>query len=380
MLPIDYETLRLIWWLLLGILLIGFAVMGGFDLGVAMCMPLIARSDAEKRILINSIGPTWEGNQVWFVLGGGAIFAAWPPLYAIAFSGFYFAMLLVLLALILRPVGFKYRSKLSSPLWRRCWDIALWVGGFVPSLVFGVAVGNVLQGVPFYFNLSLRPFYTGTFLELLNPFALLTGVLSVLMLLMHGACFIQLKTEHPLKNRAQRVSGLASGLTLCLFLAAGAWLMLGYLPGYQLTSLLATDGPSNPLHKTVIVTPMAWLQNYHLYPWTILAPLLASISLLIVSLCKKWVKTAFCFSALGVACIIATVGLSMYPFILPSSTHPHHSLMIWDASSSHMTLFVMLVATVIFLPIILLYTAWVYRVLRGTLSEEFIQHHEHELY
>ena len=170
--PFDYETLRVMWWVLLGVLLIGFAVMDGFDLGVAMWIPFLTRSEMERRILINSIAPTWEGNQVWFILGGGAIFAAWPALYALSFSGFYYAMLLVLLALILRPVGFKYRSKVDNSTWRTAWDIALFIGGFVPSLIFGVAMGNVLQGLPFHFDSSLRPFYTGSFFELLNPFGI----------------------------------------------------------------------------------------------------------------------------------------------------------------------------------------------------------------
>lgn len=191
--PLDYETLRIIWWLLIGILLIGFAIMDGFDLGVAMWLPWLGRTDIERRILINSIGPTWEGNQVWFILGGGAIFAAWPTLYALSFSGFYMAMLVVLLALILRPVGFKYRSKLDNPTWRAFWDWALFIGGFVPALIFGVAVGNVIQGVPFYFDESLRVFYTGSFFELLNPFALGCGLLSVLMLAMHGVFFYSSK-------------------------------------------------------------------------------------------------------------------------------------------------------------------------------------------
>src|ERR1700761_9846663 len=148
----TYEILRLIWWALLGVLLIGFAVMDGFDLGSAFLLPVVARTDTERRIVINTVGPVWEGNQVWFILGGGAIFAAWPPLYAVAFSGFYFAMLLLLLALILRPVGFKFRSKLENPRWRSFWDGALFISGLVPALVFGVAFGNVLQGVPFRFD------------------------------------------------------------------------------------------------------------------------------------------------------------------------------------------------------------------------------------
>src|SRR5579863_5185627 len=165
----SYEILRLIWWALLGVLLIGFAIMDGFDLGAAILLPFVGRTDAERRVAINTVGPVWEGNQVWLILGGGAIFAAWPPLYAVAFSGFYLAMFLVLCALILRPAGFKYRSKVSNPAWRRVWDWALFVGGLVPALIFGVAFGNVLRGVPFRFDDTLRMTYEGTLFGLLNP-------------------------------------------------------------------------------------------------------------------------------------------------------------------------------------------------------------------
>ncbi|MDQ0995893.1 cytochrome d oxidase subunit CydB [Phyllobacterium ifriqiyense] len=184
---LDYETLRLIWWVLLGTLLIGFAVTDGFDLGIGTLLPFIAKNDMERRVVINTIGPIWEGNQVWLIVGGGVIFAAWPPLYAVSFSGFYLAMFVILAALIIRPVAFKYRSKRESLLWRSAWDWALFVGGFVPALIFGVAVGNVIQGVPFRFNNELRIFYEGSFFGLLNPFALLCGVLSVAMLVMHGS-------------------------------------------------------------------------------------------------------------------------------------------------------------------------------------------------
>ncbi len=185
---IDYETLRVIWWGLLGVLLIGFAVTDGFDLGTGTLLPFVAKTDTERRVVINAVGPVWEGNQVWLIVGGGAIFAAWPPLYAVSFSGFYLAMFAVVFALILRPVAFKYRSKRENPAWRTSWDWALFIGGFVPALIFGVAVGNVLQGVPFRLENDLRIFYEGTTLfELLNPFALLCGLLSVAMLIMHGA-------------------------------------------------------------------------------------------------------------------------------------------------------------------------------------------------
>src|SRR5208282_4377235 len=188
--PLDYGLLRFIWWALLGVILIGFAVTDGFDLGIAMLQPFVARGDAQKRVLLNVIGPVWEGNQVWLVLGGGAIFAAWPPLYAVSFSGFYLAMFLVLASLILRPVGFTFRSKIENPVWRSIWDWALVIGGVVPALIFGVAVGNALQGVPFAFDPDLRASYQITLLSLLNPFGLLCGLVSLAMLVMQGAAYL----------------------------------------------------------------------------------------------------------------------------------------------------------------------------------------------
>lgn len=375
----DYETLRVIWWLLIGILLIGFAIMDGFDFGVAMWLPWLAKTDLERRVLINSIGPTWEGNQVWFILGGGAIFAAWPMLYALSFSGFYLAMLVVLLALILRPVGFKYRSKLTSPLWRSFWDWALFVGGFVPPLIFGVAFGNVLQGVPFEIDDSLRPFYSGTFLGLLNPFALCAGVLSVLMLAMHGAFFIQVKTEGVLQQKARRSARVCALLTAILFVACGIWTYYG-LNAFVVKGVIAHDGPSNPLYKEVGREVGAWFTNYKTYPILLAVPTLSILSALLAFLVARMARTAFVLSAISVGTLIATVGVSMFPFILPSSSHPSMSLMVWDSSSSQLTLFIMLIVTAIFFPIILAYTAWVYRVLRGKVTEKTIMDNQDTAY
>lgn len=377
--PIDYETLRIIWWVLLGVLLIGFAVMDGFDLGVAMWLPWLANTDIERRILINSIGPTWEGNQVWFILGGGAIFAAWPMLYALSFSGFYLAMFLVLLALILRPVGFKYRSKLTNSLWRRVWDWALFTGGFVPSLIFGVAIGNVLQGVPFFFDENLRPFYTGSFWALLNPFALFCGIVSVLMLAMHGAFFINAKTEGKLQKRAQLAGRICALLVVILF-ACGGLLIYAAIDGYTLVNIASHDGPSNPLYKTVMIEKGAWMGNYLKYPLFLAAPLVAILAGLLTLPLARCSKLVFISSGLCVAGIIATVGLSMFPFILPSSTFPAQSLIVWDSSSSQLTLFIMLLATAVFLPIVLVYTAWVYRVLRGKVTVDTIKNNEGTAY
>lgn len=366
---IDFGTLRVIWWGLLGVLLIGFALTDGFDMGVGALLPFVARTDTERRVVINTVGPVWEGNQVWFILGGGAIFAAWPPLYAVSFSGFYLAMFVVLAALIVRPVAFKYRSKRSNALWRRVWDWALFAGGFVPALIFGVAVGNVLQGVPFHLNEDLWSQYEGSFFGLLNPFALLTGVTSIAMLVMHGAAWLSLKTEGAIVLRAQSYGSKAAAVAAFGYALAGLWLAVG-MPGYVLADAPVPDGPSNPLHSEVLRSG-TWLAAYGIRPWALVAPLagFGGIGMAFRGLIAGRELSTLLWSKLGIFGMISSVGLTMFPFILPSSTDPRSSLTVWDASSSHLTLFVMLVVTLIFMPLILAYTAWVYRVLWGKVTE-----------
>jgi len=365
--PIDYEILRVIWWGLLGVLLIGFTLTDGFDLGVAALLPFAARTDDERRMTINTIAPTWEGNQVWFILGGGAIFAAWPFVYAVAFSGFYLAMFLVLAALILRPVAFKYRSKRPSAVWRTFWDWALFTGGFVPALVFGVAVGNVLQGAPFKFDDDLRTAYLGSFFGLFTPFTLVCGLLSVAIATLHGAAFLTCKAEHGrVRHRARMYGALAGVAVVILFAMGGAFVAWGGL-GYRLVSAADPSGPSNPLHGEVVRASGAYLANYVRFPWMLIAPTLGIFGplLALVGLQRGWEAPAFAGSSLTAVGVISTVGLSMFPLILPSSRDIHSSLTVWNASSSQTTLFNMLVATAIFLPIVLAYTAWVFKVLWG---------------
>jgi cytochrome bd ubiquinol oxidase subunit II len=367
--PLDYEVLRLIWWALLGILLIGFAVMGGMDLGVGALLPFVARTDEERRVLLNLSGPTWEGNQVWLVLGGGAIFAAWPAIYAASFSGFYIAMIAILLALILRPVGFKFRGKVTDPRWRSAWDWALFVGGFVPSLVFGVAVGNLLLGVPFRLDDTLRPSYEGNFFLLLSPFALIAGLVSLSMLLTQGATIIAMRTDGAVADRARKYGQWSAAATLVLFILGGI-VTLFLLTGFKVTSVQDVLGPSNPLTKTVATESGAWRANYSAMPWMILAPTLAIIGsvLAFLALEIRAKVVALLGSSLAIAGIIATAGLTLFPFLMPSSVDPKSSFTVWDASSSQMTLFIMLCATIVFLPIVLAYTAWVYRVMRGPVT------------
>ena len=373
--PLDYETLRLVWWLLLGILLIGFAVTDGFDLGIGALLPAVARTDGERRVTLNTIGPVWEGNQVWLITGGGAAFAAFPILYAVSFSGFYLAMFLVLVALILRPVGFKFRSKVDDPAWRAAWDWGLFVGGLVPALVFGVAMGNVLVGAPFRFDDGLRIVYEGNLFGLLMPFQLLCGLVSVAMLVAHGGGMLAIKTDGAVAARARRYGALAAFAAALLFVLAGVWLAFG-IDGYRVLGGLDPSAASNPTLKQVARETGAWMANYRSMPWTWIFPALgvAGMALCGVLLRGGRDKAAFLASGAGIAGIILTEGFAVFPFLLPSSTVPGHGLTLWDASSSHTTLFIMLIAVVVFLPIVLGYTAWVFRVLRGKVGEDALGH------
>ena len=371
---ISYDVLRLTWWALLGVLLVGFALTDGFDLGTGALLPFVARSDIERRTAINTIGPVWEGNQVWLILGGGAIFAAWPQLYAVSFSGFYLAMFAILFALILRPVAFKFRSKREEPAWRSRWDWALFVGGFVPALIFGVALGNVLQGVPFRIEKDMQIFYDGSFFGLLNPFALLCGLVSVAMLVMHGAAWLQLKTSGAVAERARRFGIVAALLTVALYAAAGV-LLANFVTGYAITSHIDTAGASNPLLKSAVAQGGAWLANYTSHPtlWVVPALGLAGPVIAAICLAARCPLAALLAGGAGITGIVTSVGVSMFPFILPSSVDPSASLTVWDSSSSHLTLFIMLVSTVIFMPLVLAYTSWVFSVLRGKVDPDAIK-------
>ena len=370
----DYATLKVIWWAVVGLLLVGFAILDGWDLGIGVLLPFVGRTDGERRVMLNSVGPTWEGNQVWFITAGGATFAAWPLVYATGFSGFYVALIIVLFALILRPVGFDYRSKIADPRWRNAWDWGLFINGLVPSLVFGVAFGNLLLGVPFHFDADQRVFYTGSFFELLNPFALLAGVVSLAMLVMHGGVYLQLRTEGAVQARAIVAARLGGIVLLATFVAAGLWIAKG-IDGYQIVSMPPADSAFMPVAKTVERLPSGWLHNYSKHPWTAIAPLAAvgaTVLALILSAMSRALP-AFILSCIAVASVVLTAGFALFPFIMPSSSTPGHSLTVWDSVSSHKTLQVMFWSVPIFVPIIIVYTSWVYRVMRGTMTEERVR-------
>ena len=378
---LDYEVLRVIWWALIGVLLIGFAVTDGFDMGVGALLPILGRTDNERRVMINTIAPHWDGNQVWLITAGGAIFAAWPTVYATAFSGFYTAMVLTLMALFFRPVGFDYRSKIEDPRWRSTWDWCLFIGGFVPPVVFGVAFGNLLQGVPFTMDQYLRSTYEGNFFGLLNPFGLLAGVISLVMILAQGSTWFMIKSDGAVRQRARVSATITSFLTGILFLLAGFW-VAKEIPGYTIAQFAGIDAVSNPLHKSVVVEAGSWMRNFQTYQWMMVAPALGVLMAFFTAIFAWAGKGALAFisSSLTMAGIILTAGFSMFPFIMPSSLNPAHSLTIWDATSSQNTLSVMLVAAVIFVPIVLGYTIWTYIKMFGRVNEKFVTDNNHSVY
>ena len=377
---IDYEIVRAIWWLLIGVVLIGFVITDGFDMGVGILLPFIGKTDTERRIMINAIAPHWDGNQVWLITGGAGIFAAWPMAYAVSFSGFYIAMILVLCALFFRPIGFDYRSKLENSKWRNMWDIAIFLGSFVPALVLGVAFGNLLEGVPFRFDNGYRAFYDGSFFGLLNPFAILAGIVSLMLIVAHGGAWLQMKTSGELYLRARKATQVASLIMLIAFVLAGVWVAFG-IHGYEVTSSIDPNGVSNPLNKTVS-TDVSWLKNYMNYPilWIVpaLGVLLPLLTILFSSLNRNGL--VFLSSVLTIACVLFTYGIATFPFIIPSSIMPNASLTIWDATSSQLTLNIMFGVVLIFLPIVLFYTIWSYIKMFGRLDENHIENNKHSLY
>lgn len=377
----DYEALRFIWWVLIGVLFIGFVVTDGFDMGVASLLKIIGKNNEERRIMINTVAPHWDGNQVWLITAAGALFAAWPTVYAAAFSGFYFAMMLTLFALFLRPIAFEYRSKIDHQPWRDRWDWALSIGSTLPPLIIGVAFGNLLLGVPFYFDDLLRIHYTGSFWALLNPFALLVGVFSLIMFVNHGAAWLQLKTEDALLRRAQATSSLLGLIAAALFTLAGVWLWLA-VDGYQVIGGLDSNAASTLVDKQVQRISQGWFLNYQRWPLAWLLPLSGILAFLGCALFSRLGRHALAFisSALAIASTLVTFGLSLFPFIMPSSLQPSHSLTLWDATASERTLLIMLVVVLIFVPLILGYTAWSYYVMRGRINAQHIRDNSHSLY
>lgn len=374
----DYETLKVIWWGLVLFLLVGFVVMDGFDLGVGMLLPVVGKTDDERRVLLNSVGPVWEGNQVWLIAGAGTLFAAWPLVYAAAFSALYVPFMFLLFGLFLRPVGFDYRSKLPDPVWRRWWDRALVVGGLLPTLVFGATLGLVLQGLPFRFDAALRIHY-GAF-AFHWPLLLTAMGTALALLLLHGASFLQCKTQGAIAARSARLALWLGPLASALFALGGVW--LGEMAGYRITAIGDLNGALTPLMKEVVAVPAGWLGNFVAHPVLWAVPVLGLLLPLVCALASRLGKSGLALVASGGACaaMMLTVAIGLFPFVLPSSLDPASSLTLWDSTSSERTLLIMLGIVGVLMPVNIGYTLWVYRVVRGRVSAEQVRQHGHSLY
>jgi len=375
----DYETLKLIWWVLLGVLFIGFGVTGGFDLGVGAMLRVIGRTDDDRKVMINCIGPTWDGNQVWLILGAGAVFAAWPLIYASAFSVLYPAMLAALFALFFRPTGFEYRAKIADMRWRAFWDWALVVGGAVPAVVFGIAVGLILEGIPFHYDPDMRIVIDGGLLHTLTPFALFAGLVSLIMLCMHGSAFLNMKSRGNVQIQSRRWLRILALTLIALFALGGFWIANG-VQGYILQSTGDLNQALTPLDQHVIRSAGAWLINFKAMPWMWIAPAFGFAGAAVAMMMAASPRLALLSSGCSVAGVILTAGFAAFPFILPSSSMPDQSLSIWNASASEHSLALMLIAASIFIPLILAYTSWVYRVLRGPVCSEDVNKQEYGTY
>jgi cytochrome d ubiquinol oxidase subunit II len=348
----DYMTLKIIWWAILTFVLIAFAVTGGMDIGVNILLGIIGKSEQDRRLILNATGPTWEGNQVWLITFGAGLFAIWPSAYATAFSSMYFALLLVLLMLILRPPGFDYRAKIDSQNWRKMWDMSLFGGGVVLALVFGVAIGNLFLGLPFYFDNDMRVIYTGGFFDLLTLPALLFGVVSLYMLTLQGALFLQYKLEGELAKQAFRFVKIMGWAFIASFIITGIY-VCKWINGYEIMNIPDLNTGFSATHKTVAIVTGGWLRNYQQYNMLWLLPAIAILATLGAMQASKSLKPklALLINSLAIATTVLTAAAALFPFILPSSSYPDHGLTMW--------------AVILFLPIVLVYTSWVYKVMGG---------------
>lgn len=378
---LSYGVLKIIFWCILCFLFSGFAIMDGHVIGVGSLLPFLGKTDEERRVIINAVASHWEGNQVWLISGVGLTFAAFPLIYSTLFSVFYWVIIIALWTLFLRPVGFDYRSKIQDIRWRKFWDFILFLGSFIPSIVFGIIVGNLLQGIPFYFNEQMVSFYLGSFSDFLNPFAIFCGIISSLILIFHGAIYLMHITEDSIYDRSYKVVKFTGILILILFSIAGL-IIYYYIPGYHVSSHIDISSYSTPLDKKVIREVGLWLYNYK-SPFTIIIPIFAYIGILLAIFFEKYKKTllSFVFSSIGVSSIVLTVALSMFPFILPSSYGSYtSSLTVWDSVSSKRSLIVMLLVIILFVPMILFYTRWAYKVLSGKITVAYVKKNDKKLY
>lgn len=359
----DYETLRLIAWLAIAILIIVFAIIDSHDMGVGILLPFLGDTDSERLTMISYISPQWNGSQVWLISSAAAIFAIWPAVYTIAFPGLYWAALLLLFALLLRPIAFGYRTKISTSQWRRCWDWTIFAGSAIPAILIGTAFGNLLLGIPFRLDSMMRATYEGNFFRLLHPFALLCGIVSLSLLVLQGSSVLAYRARGNLQIsaiKAGRIAGLS--LLLCLTIT-GIWVCS--LKGIIIDTMPGYNGIMTALMKTAYTETGAWFNNYQQYPILWSVPALVYIMITLTLYLQSVSKTAWaCFtSTIAIAATVMTAVIVLYPFVLPSSIDPAMSITLWDGSASYYSLVIVLLVAFIVIPAIVTYSARSYYVM-----------------
>ncbi|MEN2472181.1 cytochrome d ubiquinol oxidase subunit II [Burkholderia sp. GS2Y] len=371
---LEPDTLRLIWWLLIAVLFALFAVTDGFDFGALILLPWVTARDEQRRVVLNAVGATWEGNQTWLITAIGATFAAWPMVYAASFSVMYPAMMLALFALFARPVGFDYRSKLPGRGWRAAWDCALFAGGFIPTFTFGLLVGNLFVGLPFTVDRVFRITATTSFTGLFHPFAILVAAAAVALFTMHGGAYVQKRAEAPFARVIGRFTTGAALVFMLLFVACGIWVTRS-LPGLQNQAATLLQAPAAGASSSTELVAGGWAGNFERVPALLALPLLAvacAVQTALLTGRGRW-QIAFCTSALTVLSAVGTAAVALFPVLLLSSSDPASSLTVWNSSSSPHTLQIMLFVAALFVPLIMLYTAFVYRVLRGPVTVQHVR-------
>ena len=379
---LDYDILRVIWFILLVVLFVGFIVTDGFDMGVGIVLLYLGKTDLERRVLINTISPHWEGNQVWLVTSIGAMFAAFPLLYGTIFNGLYVIFLLVFIALFLRPMAFDYRSKLTSKKWKCYWDRALFVGSIVPIFFIGLILGNVFHGLSFSFNEMMQVQYDDNLWQYIKLNGILFGFFAIGVVVMHGCCWLQLKTVDNLYEQSRYIVMRVAVVNAILFMVIGCYLYF-CVEGFTIEQFSRAHY-FDPLHKLIVqnTDKGAWFVNYLQNPLLFLVPCFALLCLFFVIFCsyQHWHAMAFLSSALFILCACATAAISLFPFLLPSVSHPSYSLLVWDSTSSQLNLQILLVVVFLFLPIVLAYTIWSYIKMSGRLDITFIEKNSKSLY
>ena len=379
---LEFSILKIVWWMIVGVILMVYASTAGFDLGVTLIMPFL-RKEVDRRVALNASAPTWDGNQTWIVFAGGALFVVWPLVYSTAFSGMYFAMFAIVWGFFLRPPGYDYRSKIDSALWRRFWDWGLFTSSLIPVFIFGLAFGNCFHGYPFYFDtITMRSFYVGGFGSLLNPIGIYCGIMALLMTIMHGFAYLARRTENPLRQTARVGHVISTLLTLAMFITAGFF--VAHMPGYILESS-PVDPRNVPFDNVVSIKNGAWLESLNVYEWKRFAPGMMIVGALLSLWANyfRWYATCFWGSAMCVSGIIATAGATLFPFLMPSSIKPNQSITVWNGVSTQYALNTMLYVGIVILLIILAYKIFAYWSVwhdKKTVSREDVAENEHTFY